>query len=279
MSSRRLDTSKANYANEHREFVNLSPMQFTRREMRRVFLNPKFWIGFVAVVLVLAISGPFYTAINLNFAERLSYWALISGVSFVLGLFTSLFVGAWLYHQGLGRMAAQSISGFLAGLPIAGLVWFSGVFLFGLNPADTLLKFIILVLECGLISVVVAMFFWMFRNRRMETAVANTNQTISPFLDRLPLALGKDIISIQSQDHYLRVTTVAGSDMLLMRMADACSELANFKGMQVHRSWWVALDHVRSFQKASGKGTLVLSDGQEVPVSRGFLKAVQSELG
>lgn len=271
---------KPNYVNEPDEFANLSSLQFTLREMRGIFSKPRFWIGFVAIVFVLAISGPFYTAINLNFPERLSYWLLISGVSFCIGLFISLFIGVWLFKRGLSRLVAQSIAGLFAGVPIAGIVWLTGNTIFGFNPGSSLLDGSILVAQCSVISATVALLFAMFQsNDSEETGQKQEATASSSFLKRLSIEIGKDLISINAQDHYLKVTTTKGSEMLLMRMADACEELSEFEGLQVHRSWWVASGHIQSFEKNAGKGTLTTSDGQKVPVSRGFLKNVEAAFG
>lgn len=253
-------------------------MQFTLREMRRIFTKPNFWIGYVAVVIVLVVSGPFYTAINLNFAERLAYWILISGASFVFGLFISLFVGRLLLHKGMNRLLANTIAGFLAGVPIAGLVWLAGNLLFDFDPGGTRVALGILILQCAVISAIVALLFSIV-SRDPEEAEEKSGRTEvhSQFFNRLPVSLGKDLISIQAQDHYLKVTTLRGSEMILMRMADACIELSEFNGLQVHRSWWVAKKHVEAFDKAAGKGLLKLSNGEEVPVSRGFLKAASEQ--
>ena len=68
----------------------------------------------------------------------------------------------------------------------------------------------------------------------------------SPFLDRLPLRLrGATIRAVQAEDHYLRLHTDRGSDLILMRLSDAVSELEGLEGARTHRSWWVAREAVR----------------------------------
>ena len=49
-----------------------------------------------------------------------------------------------------------------------------------------------------------------------------------------------ELYAIESEDHYLRVHTSAGQELILMRLADAVRELAGVEGLQTHRSWWVA---------------------------------------
>ena len=87
--------------------------------------------------------------------------------------------------------------------------------------------------------------------------------------DKLPprLRAGR-LVAIEAEDHYLRVHTDLGSDLILMRMTDACALLDEGKGARVHRSWWVARAAVASASAQSGRMELALSGGQTAPVSR-----------
>lgn len=91
------------------------------------------------------------------------------------------------------------------------------------------------------------------------------------FLERLPLKLrGAEVWAVEAEDHYLRLHTSKGQDLILMRLADAVSELDGLEGMQVHRSWWVARDAIADARRGDGRATLTLKDGSEVPVSRTY---------
>ena len=94
------------------------------------------------------------------------------------------------------------------------------------------------------------------------------------FLDRLPAALGRDIVYLKVRSHYVNVVTTAGSGALLMRFADAVAELGD-QGMQVHRSYWVARRHVVGIKRRAERTVLLLTGGEEVPVSRTYLAAVR----
>jgi hypothetical protein len=98
----------------------------------------------------------------------------------------------------------------------------------------------------------------------------------SPFLDRLPIRLrSATIYAVQSEDHYLRVHTSGGEELILMRIADAIRELAGLDGLQTHRSWWVAREGLADAARANGRLVLKLKSGAEAPVSRTYLKAVK----
>lgn len=91
------------------------------------------------------------------------------------------------------------------------------------------------------------------------------------FLERLPLKLrGAEVWAVEAEDHYLRLHTSKGQDLILMRLADAIAELDGIEGLQVHRSWWVARDAIVDARRGDGRATLTLKDGAQVPVSRTY---------
>ena len=56
------------------------------------------------------------------------------------------------------------------------------------------------------------------------------------FLKRIPNGIAGDLLSLRTEDHYLRIHTSAGNDLILFRLKDALGELDGADGMQVHRS-------------------------------------------
>ena len=96
-------------------------------------------------------------------------------------------------------------------------------------------------------------------------------------LKLLPDRLGTDLIYIKSEDHYLEVHTTVGSSLVKMRFSEAVAELGE-RGIQVHRSYWVATSHVTRSVR-SGKRTLLrLTGDHKVPVSVTHLPAVRAIL-
>jgi|WetSurMetagenome_2_1015567.scaffolds.fasta_scaffold174740_3 hypothetical protein len=87
-------------------------------------------------------------------------------------------------------------------------------------------------------------------------------------LARLSSRVGDDVLALQGEDHYVRVHTALGSDLLLMRMGDAIDELDGMEGERVHRSWWVARRAVVGARVNGRRASLTLSNGLDVPVSR-----------
>lgn len=102
------------------------------------------------------------------------------------------------------------------------------------------------------------------------TAAEDTNP-VAGFLERLPVKYRTaDLHAISSEDHYLRVHTSLGEELILMRLADAVRELNGAEGLQVHRSWWVAKSGVTDEKRVDGRSLLVLPSGTEVPISRSY---------
>lgn len=108
-------------------------------------------------------------------------------------------------------------------------------------------------------------------------AVPDAATTGAPaFLDALPPHLGRDVLCLENEDHYVRVHTPAGNAMILMRMRDAVAQLEG-KGERVHRSWWVARDAVVGVLREDRNVKLKLRDGREVPVARANIAALRDK--
>jgi hypothetical protein len=81
---------------------------------------------------------------------------------------------------------------------------------------------------------------------------------------------GARLIAIEAHDHYLRVHTDAGAELITLRFADALDDLALAHGWRVHRSWWVAADAVEAVRWRRGAGEARLVGDLVAPVSRTY---------
>lgn len=90
---------------------------------------------------------------------------------------------------------------------------------------------------------------------------------LNPLFDQLPPDVGSEIIALEMEDHYVRVHTMLGSALVLMRLRDAMA-LIDAEGMQVHRSWWVARGAVEDVVRDGRNIRLKLPRGLEAPVAR-----------
>jgi hypothetical protein len=107
------------------------------------------------------------------------------------------------------------------------------------------------------------------------------NATITPMVSELfskvPRKLGYDLLMLRSEDHYLRVHTAKGDALILYRLSDAIEELEElgYRGLKVHRSYWVRLEAVERSESDGRKTNLRLRGGLSVPVSRTYREVVR----
>ncbi len=141
------------------------------------------------------------------------------------------------------------------------------------------------------IGAVVTMVFYMIQSKQVPVpevaAPAPAPAPASPeapalaptqprLFDRLPPALGTELVALEMEDHYLRVHTALGSDLILLRMRDAVAELDGLDGAQVHRSWWVARAAVERVDRDGRNVRLVLAKGLVAPVARNMVPVLKS---
>jgi hypothetical protein len=118
-----------------------------------------------------------------------------------------------------------------------------------------------------------------FSNRRAEAVAEKQDQQHAAppssekeqsgrFLQELRSRASGDLISISSELHYLRVVTTDTVVMFLYNLKDAIEELPVNSGVQVHRSHWVAREHIKQLTKKNGNSVCILSNGSSLPVSR-----------
>jgi hypothetical protein len=84
------------------------------------------------------------------------------------------------------------------------------------------------------------------------------------------------LIAVEAYDHYLRVHTDAGAELVTARFAEALEELAGAHGFRIHRSWWVAADAIETVRWRRGAGEARLAGGIVAPVSRSQADAVKA---
>ena len=108
-------------------------------------------------------------------------------------------------------------------------------------------------------------------------SVKQDNSVADPAGSGAAEAMNGDVVCVHVSGHYIDVVTTTGSVVLLMRLADAMTALGD-RGMQVHRSYWVAFRHMRRLVRRDHRMLLRLRDGQEVPVSRPYVRPVRDRI-
>lgn len=109
------------------------------------------------------------------------------------------------------------------------------------------------------------------RAERQSTSGASTAQIPTTFLTKIPQHIGRNLIALEAQEHYVRVYTDQGSELVLYRFGDAVTELeAIGYGIQVHRSFFVAPDAIQEIERSGKSFTLRMQNGLEIPVSQSY---------
>ena len=100
----------------------------------------------------------------------------------------------------------------------------------------------------------------------------------SSFFERLPTAIGRDLVRIDADLHYLQVRTALGRATVLGSLAEVEAALPE-AGLRVHRSHWIAFAHLRRVSKSAKGWACELRGGERVPISRRRLAEVRERLG
>lgn len=98
------------------------------------------------------------------------------------------------------------------------------------------------------------------------------------FWSLIPKKLGRDVIAMSSELHYLRVYTAEGNTLILHAFGRALDHLDDVDGMRIHRSHWVATAHVQALRREGEKVVCQLDNGIELPVSRPYRSALRSRI-
>ena len=125
-----MKSDNKNYAKQPQDFANEPISQITLRELQSMAFNPRFWIGFIAVVFLLTIAGPFGTHQIMDTSPRLVYWAVISLVTFFTGSAISIATGALFEKRKFPDWIAWLAGGLAAGVPVGIIVWFINIWIF-----------------------------------------------------------------------------------------------------------------------------------------------------
>lgn len=124
---------------------------------------------------------------------------------------------------------------------------------------------------CSMLSAVM-----FFRVQKRIGEIGMKGASSERFLNRLPFELGQELVSFSMQDHYVEVTTTQGSTLILMSLRDALEELGDYKGIQIHRSHWIAASAFFGLIRRNGKLFANLSDGRDLPVSRTYTASAKA---
>ena len=90
--------------------------------------------------------------------------------------------------------------------------------------------------------------------------------------------LQEPVLRVEAQEHYVRLINGTENRMVLYRFNDIVAELPYDRGMQVHRSHWVAFEIMDRLVREDGRLWLDLTSGVRVPVSRKYADDVRQKI-
>jgi hypothetical protein len=232
-----------------------------------------------ALGVFFGLVGPFNTYASAPPAERMVFW---TGMLWAGAILMGLTVGPAARlggRLGFGRIFCALLATVIASLPLAFLVAFAARSLWpgsrGLKPLDWYGQTLTVSVPLMLVHLL-----WIRSRAAADAPSASAAETPTPqpgtFLRRLPPALGRELLCLQMEDHYVRAHTPAGSALVLIPLRDAIVELGDLPGLQVHRSWWVARNAVERAVKDGRNLKLRLVNGLEVPIARTGVAAARA---
>lgn len=245
------------------------------------FDSPRAWaldVGFcLAFGLVFGVLGPFGSFFNGGLGPRVLQWTLSSLAIVVVYGFALRTVRPIARRHRIPAWAWVSATILLAAIPLSYLSRLATIAVWPFIERVSWLDWYGQSVVVSLPAVAAYIFL------RVRLAGTTTAASAEPppqgddgpprpgeaaFLRRLPRRLGRDLVCLVMEDHYVRAHTPLGSELLLLTLSKAVAELDGLEGMQVHRSWWVARSAVRRVVEDGRKLRLELTNGMEAPVSR-----------
>ena len=263
--------------NSPENFANGTVLQITMREMQRTATSSKFWIGLICVVAVLTVSGPFRTSEDLTLLQRLTYWGGIAVTTYFLALLCMVPVILLTTLKGWHWTIRCVAAGIAAGIPIGILIYVLNTYIVKIDEGGWH-DVIRLQIVCIVIAIAVAFLRHIIVEGLVQPQGFATSAGEPKFMRRLSHENRGEILSLNSQDHYVEAVTSTGKELILMRLGDAIDELPDIDGRRIHRSWWVAKAAIKGLAPYRGQLFLDLLDGRTVPVSRSNEKMVMDWL-
>lgn len=217
----------------------------------------------------LGVTGAYGTAHEPALA-RYAFWVCIVVAGGLIGIALERLLRPWIGNDWIRVVATAAAMT----PPIAILVVGAMIVLLG-HEHDISFLFEDLLWQVFVISLAV-MVLRMLLRRPPKRIVESRTIVVPPLPDAEATLRGRlsarrrsaRLFALEAYDHYVRVHTDAGVELLSLRFADAVAELSGAHGFRVHRSWWVSAAAIKTARWRRGSGELELEDGLVVPISR-----------
>ncbi|WNC72064.1 LytTR family DNA-binding domain-containing protein [Thalassotalea psychrophila] len=268
--------------------INQKNQQINRRVRKSSLINDIVTVSVVG--LILGFLSPFGMA-EIPLQWSIAYWLVtcLSGYFIYMpcGHLGELLLSKWLSMHWLRVAISTSIASVLMSFVVLLLVnlFFNVPISYGEDFFKVLPKVIVI---GGLLTFIgMVKDYIKYQNDKLvqseklideqkTQASAKIDQKFETFMALLPVEKRGELFCLEMSDHYLKVYTDKGHHLLLMRFKDALEMLADFQGLQTHRSWWVSLSAVTKLEKDGRKVFLLVNNELQVPVSRTYMDAVKA---
>ncbi len=225
-----------------------------------------------AVGAFLGVLGPFGNFGNGPLWQRVPYWtamALAGTLVFGAGVRTVLARG-WPPARTWAAIAALTVA---LSAPVAVMTWFVATWIWPVLASVPQLTPTAWYLEVLAIAAPLVVIFTFVQRARRRGEAASGGPPLAPGLLG---ARPADVLCLSMEDHYVRVHTATGSRLVLATLAQAIAALDGARGLQTHRSWWVAERAVAGAETHGRNVRLQLSNGVSAPVARSAVAAVRA---
>ena len=249
--------------------MTTQPSHSALRELRRHFSQPVTAAVIVGVAVVLTVVAPFGSGETMRALPRLGYWLVMIALTYAGGYGVSAYCRAAMPDR-FSPPLRSLVTAVANGLTIMAIVLAVNWALIDFVPSGQ--DAYTLPLSVFVIGAVVTLILQLVAKPSTAPAAAPSLPSI---LSRLPMEKRGALVAISVEDHYVRIRTDKGEEMILMRLADAIKEVGQTAGLQVHRSHWVATAAVTSAKRTGDRAILTMSHGADIPVSRTYIPAIK----
>jgi hypothetical protein len=222
--------------------------------------------------------GPYGSFIG-NPISRACFWIAIFWAGTLILWPSAMAAISFAERRGFPILFAAAGATLAACLPLAvvaaifcGLFW--PVHASGLRPQEWYVLTVILAAPATALALWLEYFRFVDRGSEGAPFARPAREDSGQASARLPDRLLDLVLCLQMEDHHVRAYTAAGSTLYFASMRDVVRQLGD-RGLQVHRSWWVAQGAVRTSKGDSRSLELLLSNGVTVPVARSRIAAVR----
>lgn len=242
--------------------------------------------GATVAGLLFGLMGP-YNSFTANPATRLFYWVILFWAGTLILWPSTVLAASAGARRGFPPIFAAAVAILVSSIPLAAFAA-AGCYVFwpihasGIRPLEWYVQTLVVALPAT------AIVLWLETGRHFRWAPAGMaarmtagaeTETPSGFAGGPALAdhLIDAALCLQMEDHHVRVHTVGRSYLHLAPLKQVAEQLGPSRGLQVHRSWWVARNAVREWREEGRSIVLILSSGQRVPVARNRVAQLRAQ--